>query len=97
MMNAALPDLNTLVSNFAGLPLQESRCDNLIRAANAAQLLLPVMKSSGVDEIESGIVQLMVDLLHLQHYLYIKNESGHSVDIAVQQAFMHFDVDTEQP
>lgn len=71
--------------------------DNLIRAAKAAQQLLPFMQQAGIVEPEFGIAAFIADLLHLQHYLHLNNQSEHTIDRVVQLAFLHFDVDTRQP
>jgi hypothetical protein len=95
-MNAALPELNSLIAIFAELPFQANSDDNLIRAAKAAQQLLPFMQQAGIAETELAIAASIANLLHLQHYLYLNNQSAHTIDQVVQLAFLHFDIDTRQ-
>ncbi|OJT43509.1 hypothetical protein [Serratia plymuthica] len=96
-MKTALPELNTLIATFAEQPFLANSDDNLIRAAKAAQQLLPFMQQAGIVEPELGIAAFIADLLHLQHYLHLNNQSEHTIDRVVQLAFLHFDVDTRQP
>ncbi|TFZ48468.1 hypothetical protein E5C26_23580 [Serratia proteamaculans] len=95
-MNAALPELNSLIDIFAERPFQANSDDNLIRAAKAAQQLLPYMQQAGIAETELGIAAFIANLLHLQHYLYLNNQSVYTIDQVVQLAFLHFDIDTRQ-
>lgn len=97
-MKTALPELNTLIVAFAERPFQANSDDNLIRAAKAAQQLLPFMQQAGIVEAELGIAAFIADLLHLlhlQHYLHLNQQSEHTIDRVVQLAFLHFDVDTQ--
>ncbi|CAI1965403.1 Uncharacterised protein [Serratia proteamaculans] len=94
-MKTALPELNTLIAAFAERPFQANSDDNLIRAAKAAQQLLPFMQQAGIVEAELGIAAFIADLLHLQHYLHLNQQSEHTIDRVVQLAFLHFDVDTQ--
>ncbi|WP_154900575.1 hypothetical protein [Serratia ficaria] len=96
-MKTALSELNVLIASFADQPFQSNAGDNLVRAAKAAQQLLPFMQQSGIVDAELGIAAFIADLLHLQHYRHLNNQSEQTVDRVVQLAFLHFDVDTRHP